>query len=81
MFRAKLLQLYDEFECKLEALCHEYKVEINLWYSPSNIPQPKFQFGRVVLDADTLYNEDDFNLLFSPKGVFNKKQIVMKKQA
>ena len=65
MFRVKLMRLYKESEDKFEALCREYNVEINCWYSPSRIPQPKFLFGKVVIDADTLYDEDKFNLLYS----------------
>ena len=75
MFRAKYMRLYDEFEDKLEGLCQEYGVKINCWYSPSKIPQPKFLFGKVALDADTLYNEEEFCLLFSPKAVLNQRHI------
>ena len=67
IFRSKLVKLYDDFEAKLEDLCKEHKVEINLWYSPSKIPQPKFRFGSTVIDADMLYNDDEFSLIFSPK--------------
>jgi hypothetical protein len=66
MFRAQLLQLYRSFEAQVEALCQRTGVEINFWYSPSYIPQPKFIFDRVGLDADTLYHEDEFNR-FAPK--------------
>ena len=79
MFRSKLMRLYKELEDNLEVLCKDYKVEINCWYNPSTIPQPKFMFGKVVIDADTLYDEDEFNLLFSPKGVLNNRQTSMKK--
>ena len=74
MFRAKLMKLYEEFEVKLEALCQQHGVEINFWYSPSNIPQPKFVFGRVAITADTLYDEEEFSLLFSPKSVWEKRR-------
>jgi hypothetical protein len=67
MFRAQLLQLYRSFEAQVEALCERTGVEINFWYSPSQIPQPKFMFDRVGLDADTLYHEDEFNR-FAPKA-------------
>ena len=79
MFRAKLMRLYEEFETKLEELCQQNGVEINLWYSPSKIPQPKFFFGKVGLSADTLYDEDEFSLLFSPKAAWKKKQKSTKK--
>jgi len=41
----------------MEALCEKHKVEINFWYSPSKIPQPKFIIDGVGLDADELYDE------------------------
>jgi len=41
----------------VEALCEKHKVEINFWYSPSKIPQPKFIIDGVGLDADELYDE------------------------
>ena len=74
MFRAKLMRLYEEFEAEVEALCREQGVEINFWYSPSRIPQPKFVFGRVTISADTLYDEGKFSLLFSPKITLNQKK-------
>ena len=75
LFRAKLLKLYDEFEAKVETLCQQHNISINFWYSPSNIPQPKFRIGKAMLDADTLYNEDEFSLLFSPEIPWSKKVI------
>lgn len=74
IFRAKLMKLYEQFEAKMEALCQQHGVEINLWYSPSKIPQPKFVFGRVGLSTDTLYDEEEFSLLFSSKTAWEKKQ-------
>lgn len=79
VFRAKLMRLYEEFEAKLEALCHQHGVKINLWYSPSRIPQPKFLIGRVEVDADTLYDEEEFSLLFPRKTVWDKRQNSIKR--
>lgn len=74
IFRAELARHYEEFEAKLETLCKEHGVEINCWYSPSKIPQPKFVFGGVAVDADTLYDEEEFSLLFSPNILLDKRQ-------
>ena len=79
VFRARLMRLYEEFEAKLEALCQQHGVEINFWYSPSRIPQPKFVFGKVAVDADTLYNEEEFSLLFTPKVDRDKRQYSVKR--
>ena len=73
VFRAKLMRLYEEFEAEVEALCREQGVEVNFWYSPSAIPQPKFVFDRATISADTLYDEEKFRLLFSPKITVNQK--------
>jgi hypothetical protein len=67
MFRAQLLQLYRSFEAQVEALCQRTGVKLEDWYSPSYIPQPKFVFNAIALDADMLYDESEFNLLFAPK--------------
>jgi len=56
-FREGLIQLYKRFKADVEALCEKHKVEINFWYSPSKIPQPKFIIDGVGLDADELYDE------------------------
>jgi hypothetical protein len=74
VFRAKLMRLYEEFEAEVEALCREQEVEVNFWYSPSTIPQPKFVFDKAAISADTLYDEDKFSLLFSPKITLNQKK-------
>ena len=79
VFRAKLMRLYEEFEAEVEALCREQGVEINFWYSPSKIPQPKFVFGRAAITADTLYDEEQFSLLFSPKSIWDKKKKLLEK--
>jgi hypothetical protein len=72
-FRSQLIKLYEEFKTKTEKLSEEYEVEINYWYSPSRIPQPKFIFGNVGISADTLYREEEFNLIYSPNSTLNKK--------
>jgi len=59
-FRSEVLQLYRKFEEDLAALCQQYKFEINMWYSPSNIPQPNFRAGEVLFDVDQLYNSGEF---------------------
>jgi len=74
VFRAKLMRLYEDFEAEVEALCREQGVEVNFWYSPSTIPQPKFVFDRATISADTLYDEGKFSLLFSPKITMNQKK-------
>ncbi len=74
VFRAKLMRLYEKFEAEVEDLCREQGVEVNFWYSPSTIPQPKFVFGRAAISADTLYDEGKFSLLFSPKIIVNHKK-------
>ena len=79
IFRAELVKLYEEFEAKLETLGKEHGVEINLWYSPSKIPQPKFVFDGVAVNADTLYDEEEFSLLYSPNILMDEKQNAMNK--
>jgi len=56
-FQESLLQLYQKFEADVEALCEKHKVEINFWYSPSNIPQPKFIIDDIGFDAYEFYDE------------------------
>jgi hypothetical protein len=73
-FRSQLIKLYEEFKIKTEILSEEYGIEINYWYSPSRIPQPKFVFGNVGISADTLYIEEEFNLIYSPNSTLNKKK-------
>jgi hypothetical protein len=74
MFRAQLKQLYLEFEAQVEALCQRTGVELEEWYSPSYIPQPKFVFNSIALDADMLYDEEEFHLLFAPKIPWRTRQ-------
>ena len=58
-FQREFVKLYQKFVESVEALCKRYGVEVNCWYSPSMIPQPKFIIDGVVLDADDIYNEKD----------------------
>ena len=57
-FREELIQLYRSFEGNVEALCKKHEVEVNCWYSPSTIPQPKFVIDGIGLDADELFEEE-----------------------
>ncbi|MFQ6076702.1 MAG: hypothetical protein ACE5Z5_11300 [Candidatus Bathyarchaeia archaeon] len=53
----------------MKALCEKHGVEINFWYSPSKIPQPRFVIEGIAFDADTLYNEDGWEFPTQSKGV------------
>jgi len=59
-FRNDVLQLYTKFEQDLAAISLKYGFEINMWYSPSRIPQPNFKAGNVLLDVDQLYDDGEF---------------------
>ncbi|MEM2094197.1 MAG: hypothetical protein QXI32_02745, partial [Candidatus Bathyarchaeia archaeon] len=59
-FRNDVLQLYNRFEQDLAALSLKYGFEINMWYSPSRIPQPNFKAGNILLDIDQIYDESEF---------------------
>ena len=56
-FKKEIVQLYRIFRKNVETLCKKYGVEINYWYTPSEIPQPKFIMDGVGFDADQLVNE------------------------
>jgi len=62
-FREEVVQLYRRFERDITTLCEKHDVEIDFWYSPSAIQQPRFIVDGFVLDADQLYDEEEFNLL------------------
>jgi len=62
-FREGVTQVYKRFKADMEALCEKHKVEINFWYSPSKIPQPKFIIDGVEFDADKFYDEKEFETL------------------
>jgi len=55
-FRDELIHLYERFKADIMSLCKKYGVEINYWYSPSTISQPKFIIDNVGFTADELYN-------------------------
>ena len=78
-FRAEFAKLNEEFEAKLENLCKEHGVEINSWYSPSKISQPKFVFEGITVNADTLYNEEEFSLLYSPNILMDERKSLINK--
>jgi len=62
-FREEVVQLYHQFESDLEELCKKHEVEISFWYKPSAIPQPRFVVNDVEIDADKLYDEEEFSYL------------------
>lgn len=62
-FREGVIQVYKRFKADVEALCEKHKVEINFWYSPSKIPQPKFIIDGVGFDADEFYDDKEFETL------------------
>ena len=59
------MELYKKFEEDLVAVSRKYGFEINMWYSPSKIPQPNFKAGRFLLDVDQLYHDQDFQDLIN----------------
>ncbi|MFQ6074595.1 MAG: hypothetical protein ACE5Z5_00475 [Candidatus Bathyarchaeia archaeon] len=62
-FREEVVQLYHRFEDDMATLCERYGAKVGFWYSPSSIPQPRFVIDGVVLDADKLYDEEEFKFL------------------
>jgi hypothetical protein len=64
-FRVEVIDLYRKFEEDLVTLSKKFGFEVNMWYSPSKIPQPNFKAGRLFLDVDKLYHEQDFKELIS----------------
>jgi len=72
-FKEELLKLYYKFKMDVEAVCEKHGAEINYWYSPSSIPQPKFVINGFGFDADQLFNEEDsLTKLFSKEGKSRK---------
>lgn len=72
-FKEELLKLYHKFKMNVETVCEKHGAEINYWYSPSSIPQPKFVINGVGFDADQLFNEEDsLAKLFSKEGKSRK---------
>jgi len=78
MFREEVVQLYHRFGEDMAALCERHGVEIDFWYSPSAIQQPRFIVDGFVLDADQLYDEEEFNLLAT--SIKNKKHRLEKRR-
>jgi hypothetical protein len=64
-FRNELMCIYERFEEDLITVTRKYGFEINMWYSPSKIPQPNFKAGRLLLDMDEIYDQRGF----SEKGI------------
>jgi len=64
-FRVEVMQLYKKFEEDLVIVSRKYGFEINMWYSPSKIPQPNFRAGSLLLDVDQLYHDQNFQELIS----------------
>ena len=64
-FRTEVMEVYKRFEEDLAVVSKKYGFEINMWYSPSKIPQPNFKAGRLLLDVDQLYHDRDFQELIS----------------
>jgi hypothetical protein len=56
-FRNELNCVYKRFEEDLVTVSRKYGFEINMWYSPSKIPQPNFKAGRLLLDMDEMYDQ------------------------
>jgi len=63
MFREEVVQLYRQFEKETMSLCKKYGVEINFWYNPSKIQQPRFIIDGIMLDADDLYDDERFSFV------------------
>lgn len=64
-FRTEVIELYKKFEDDLISVSRRFGFEINMWYSPSKIPQPNFKVGRIVVDMDKLYSNHDFKELIN----------------
>ncbi len=72
-FKEEILKLYHKFKTDVEALCEKHGAEINYWYSPSSIPQPKFVVNGFGFDADQLFiEEDSLTKLFGKEGKSRK---------
>ncbi len=57
-FQEELIKLYSSFEGDVEALCKKHDVQLQFWYSPSMIPQPKFIVDGAGFDADEILEKD-----------------------
>ncbi len=64
-FRMEVVGLYKKFEDDLVTVSRKFGFDVNMWYSPSAIPQPSFKAGRFTLDVDKLYSEQNFKELIS----------------
>lgn len=59
----------------MRVLCDKHGVEINLWYSPSKIPQPRFVFDGDAFDADTLFHEEGWEFPAQPDGMGSRPDL------
>lgn len=66
-FREDVLKLYNQHRDHIEALSKKHGVEVYESPKPSHIPQPKFVVDGIEVDMDTLYNEEEFELLLSSR--------------
>ena len=69
-FRTEIIELYKKFEDDLISVGRRFGFEINMWYSPSKIPQPNFRVGRIAVDMDKLYSNHDFKELINDSYLF-----------
>ncbi len=69
-FRTEVIELYKKFEDDLTSIGRRFGFEINMWYSPSKIPQPNFRVGKIAVDMDKLYSNHDFKELINDNYLF-----------
>jgi len=80
-FRTEVIGLYKQFEEDLMSVGRRFGFEINMWYSPSKIPQPNFKVGRIFVDMDKLYSNHDFKELINENYLFSTVNYVEKNEA
>ena len=80
-FRTEIIELYKKFEDDLTSVGRRFGFEINMWYSPSKIPQPNFKVGRIVVDMDKLYSNHDFKELINENYLSPTTKYVEKENA
>lgn len=66
-FKEEVVEVYRRFKTDMESVCEKHGAEINYWYSPSSIPQPKFIIDGVGFDADQLIDEKEPALMAKPR--------------
>ena len=80
-FRTEVIELYKKFEDDLTSAGRRFGFEINMWYSPSKIPQPNFKVGRIFVDMDKLYSNHDFKELINENCLFSTVNYIEKNKA